>query len=267
MKLFFRKFGEGEPVIILHGIFGISDNWVTIGRKLGEKFTVYIPDQRNHGNSPHSPAFNYYALVDDLLEFIEEHELEEPVLIGHSMGGKVAMSFALDTGIKINKLVVVDISPGAYTPKQIHIEIIRAMQSVDFDAARKRQDVNKMLSEYIDSPRIRQFIMKNLYRISSERFGWRLNLNALSANLEEISGAIESDNNFPDPVLFVKGGNSDYIKNEDEEYIYKLFPNAMIRTIEGATHWVHADKGDELCRLLSEFLEKECDYRSPAGVQ
>ena len=124
MKLFHRKYGEGQPLIILHGLFGISDNWVTIGRRLADKFEVYILDQRNHGQSPHSDVFNYYAMVEDLYEFIENHQLFNPIIIGHSMGGKVAMNFALEHPSKVSKLIIVDMSVRKYSARQIHLNII-----------------------------------------------------------------------------------------------------------------------------------------------
>ncbi|MCB0824508.1 MAG: alpha/beta fold hydrolase, partial [Bacteroidales bacterium] len=161
MKLFFRRYGEiGQPVIILHGIFGISDNWVTIGRRLAERFDVYILDQRNHGQSPHSDTFNYFALADDLYEFIQDHQLINPILIGHSMGGKVAMNFALENPQKIDKLIVVDMSVRKYPPRQEHLEIMQAMLAVDFNEVSTREEVEEIISKRIKSPRIRMFILK-----------------------------------------------------------------------------------------------------------
>ncbi|OQX79366.1 MAG: hypothetical protein B6D61_03650 [Bacteroidetes bacterium 4484_249] len=184
MKLFYRQYGEGQPVIILHGLFGISDNWVTIGKRLAENFEVYILDQRNHGQSPHSNTFNYYALADDLFEFIEDRQLINPVLIGHSMGGKVAMNFALENPSKVDKLLIVDMGIKQYAARQSHINIIEAMINVDFDKISSRNDVENIISGKIDSPRIKQFVMKNLYRIGKNRFGWRLNIQAIYDNLQ-----------------------------------------------------------------------------------
>ena len=161
MKLFYRQFGEGQPVIILHGLFGISDNWVSIGRRLAEKFEVYILDQRNHGQSPHSETFNYYALVDDLFEFIEDHQLINPVLIGHSLGGKVVMNFALEHPHKVDKLIIVDMGIRQYSARQSHINIINAMLDVDFDKISSRNEIDKIISEKIESFRIKQFVLKN----------------------------------------------------------------------------------------------------------
>lgn len=258
MKLFFRHYGQGQPVIILHGIFGVSDNWVTIGKKLAEKFSVYIPDQRNHGQSPHSVTFNYYALADDLLEFIREHKLEKPIIIGHSMGGKVAMTFALEHPDIVEKLVVVDISPRKYPGRNIHFDMINAMMAVDFDTVETREDVENQLLESIPNKRIRLFVMKSLYRKTRHTFDWRLNLEAISANMDFVFDGVESTDSYQKPTLFIRAGVSDYIQDSDTPLIKELFPNAKIQIIDDASHWVHADNPEELCRLFSLFLGKEC---------
>jgi len=260
MKLFYRHFGEGQPVIILHGIFGISDNWVTIGRKLAEKFEVFIPDQRNHGQSPHSGTFNYYSLIDDLLEFIEDHQIVNPILIGHSMGGKVAMNFVLENPAKVDQLIVVDISLREYPARQEHMNILHAMLSVNFDEVNSRGDVEHILSDTIKQKRIRLFILKNLYRIGGKRLAWRMNIQSIYDNIENVFMAVESPHTFEKSSLFIKGGASDYILEEDYKMMKGKFPNAQFKTIKGASHWVHADKPDELCAVFSKFLEKDCEF-------
>ncbi len=258
MKLFSRKYGSGEPVIILHGLFGISDNWVTHAKRLAEKYQVLVPDLRNHGQSPHSSTFNYFAMVDDLLEFMKDNKLEKAMIIGHSMGGKVAMNFALEHPYMVQKLVVIDISPRPYNTRSMHEDIIAAMQSVNFDEADYRQDVEEQLKPLIKSQRIRWFILKNLYRLNRGRLAWRINISDIAANMENIAAGMEFDGAFPGPSMFVRGSESDYITEKDEELILKYFPNAFIETIDGAAHWVHADAPDELCNLLSSFFGKEC---------
>jgi esterase len=260
MKLFFRKYGEGKPLIILHGVFGISDNWVTIGRRLAGKFTVFIPDQRNHGQSPHSDTLNYYVLADDLIEFMEDHQIRNPILIGHSMGGKVAMKVALEYPKRIGKLVVIDISPRGYPSRQEHIEIIQAMKDVNFDQIDSRDEVEMAIAGKIRSEKIRLFILKNLYRIGRRRLGWRLNIEGIYRNIDAVAEPIESSFNYDKPCLFIRGGNSEYIPDEDYDLIVQLFPQAIIETIHDASHWVHAEKPDELCSLLSSFLQKTCEY-------
>lgn len=262
MKLFYRHYGEGQPVIILHGILGISDNWVTIGRRLAEKFEVYIPDQRNHGQSPHSDTFNYYALTEDLHEFIEDHQLTKPVLIGHSMGGKVAMNYTLEHPHRIDKLIVVDISVRNYPARRQHLEIMDAMLSVDFDQQHTREGIEKIIRERIVSPAIAGFILKNLYRIGRNRFAWRLNIKSIYTNIENVFEGVELPYSSDVPAVFIKGGASDYIPDEDYPLILKKFPKAKFHTIENASHWVHADAPDELCKTLSDFLEKKCEFSS-----
>jgi esterase len=260
MKLFYRHYGEGQPVIILHGILGISDNWVTIGRRLAEKFEVFIPDQRNHGQSPHSDTFNYYSLVDDLYEFIEDQQLSKPILIGHSMGGKVAMNYTLEHPHRSDKLIVVDISVRNYPSRRQHLDIIDAMLAVDFDLQSTREEIEKIIREKIKSPVLAGFIMKNLYRIGRNRLAWRLNLKSIYQNIENVFEGVELPYVSDIPALFIKGGASDYILDEDYPLILQKFPNATFKAVENATHWVHADAPDELCRILSEFLRKDCEF-------
>jgi len=192
VKLFYRTYGEGQPVIILHGIFGISDNWVTIGRRLAEKFEVFILDQRNHGQSPHSDTFNYFSMVEDLYEFIEDHQLTNPILIGHSMGGKVAMNFALEHPHRVDKLIVVDMSVRHYPPRQQHMDVLNAMMSIDFDEIASRDEIEKIITGIVKSPKISQFVLKNMYRIGKTRLAWRLNVDSIYNNLENVFEGVDS---------------------------------------------------------------------------
>ncbi len=176
MELFFQKFGKegNQRVIILHGLFGISDNWVSYGKQLADEgFEVFIPDQRNHGRSEHSDDFNYLALTNDLFDFIDAEEIENPILIGHSMGGKVAMRFAVSYPELVKKLIVVDIAPREYGPRKHHLSIIKTMLEVDIDSVQNRTEVSDYLAKGISDKRIRQFILKNLYRKGKERFQGR----------------------------------------------------------------------------------------------
>jgi esterase len=260
MKLFYRQFGEGRPVIILHGLFGLSDNWVSIGKRIATQFAVYIPDLRNHGQSAHSPSMNYQAMADDLLEFIEDQKLENVILIGHSMGGKVAMNFALDHPNLLNQLVVIDISPRRYPARSVHSDIINAMLSVNLQQVTSRSQVEALLQNAIPDINIRLFILKNLYYRAPHKPAWRPNLEAIQNNLELIFDEIQGGRTFTKPSLFIRGGLSDYITPADESVIREMFPLAQIKTIPSATHWVHADAPMELCRLLSASLGKECTY-------
>ncbi|MFP4470110.1 MAG: alpha/beta fold hydrolase [Bacteroidales bacterium] len=257
MDLFYRHYGNGRPLIILHGVFGISDNWVSFARELSGEFEVFIPDQRNHGQSPHDPTFNYFALCADLYDFIEEHEIEDPIIVGHSMGGKVAMRFALENPDMLKALIVADISMRTYQRRYRHLDMIDAMLSVDFDHAESRSDVEKQLASKIPDRRIRQFAMKNLYRREKGgRFAWRLNLEAINLNMDEIFEGIRSDQLFQKPTLFIRGGQSDYVAYEDFDQIYRNFPRADIQTIEGAGHWLHAEKPEEFREIFLDFIRR-----------
>jgi pimeloyl-ACP methyl ester carboxylesterase len=256
MELFYRHYGSGRPLIILHGIFGLSDNWVSFARAIAGKYEIFIPDQRNHGQSPHDAAFNYYALCSDLNDFIQQHRIDDPIILGHSMGGKVAMRFALENPEMVKALIIADVSLRTYQHRFQHLDMLDAMLSVDFTQAATREDVEQQLEPTIKEFRIRQFAMKNLFRRErSGQFAWRLNLPAINLNMDEIIDGIQSKEIFIKPALFVRGGDSDYVKYEDFDQIYRNFPKAEIKTIQGAGHWLHADKPDEFLKIVSEFLK------------
>jgi esterase len=256
MKLFYREYGEGQPVVILHGLLGFSDNWVGIARKLSkEGFRVLIPDQRNHGRSPRNTVFNYYALTDDIAEFIESKNLVMPVILGHSMGGKVAMRYTLENPEAVGKLVIVDTSLRTYTRFNYHLKLIEAMLSIDLSRVRSRKGVEKALSEKINEMRMVQFLMKNLYRKEKDLLAWRPDLQVISNQIEDLYGGIFYSTRYERPTLFIRGGKSDYILEEDYPAIYQSFSNAVIKTLENATHWVHADEPVKFNQLLLEFLK------------
>lgn len=260
MKLYYREFGSGQPVIILHGLFGQSDNWVTVARRIADQFHVFIPDQRNHGQSPHASIHSFPAMADDLSAFIEEHGILNPIIIGHSMGGKTAMTYALENAGAVKKLVVIDISPRRYPERKIHTQVISQMMNIDLRTVTTRTEVEKILDSQISDSRVRMFIMKNLYYKLHGQLAWRLNLEAINQSMDLLFDGISSDNRYMGPALFVRGGKSDYITDSDIPLIKNLFPSAIIKTISGASHWVHADAPEELCYLLSSFLERECNY-------
>lgn len=257
MKLNYRTYGQGKPLMILHGIFGISDNWVTFGRRLAELgYRVYILDQRNHGKSPHHDAFNYYALTEDLLEFTEQQGIKDPVILGHSMGGKVAMRYTLENPSDVRALVIVDTSMRTYVSHTHHRALIDAMKSVDFAVVKSRGDVEDHLLGLISSKRIVQFLVKNLYWKEKDLLGWRINLDAIDLNLDAMYDGVFYSTVFNKPALFVRGGQSNYIIEEDIPDIKKNFPNMDLVTIEKGTHWVHADDPEAFYAYVSEFLKK-----------
>ena len=256
MELFYRKYGEGRPIVILHGLLGISDNWVAFSRTLSmEGYQVFIPDQRNHGQSPHHPVLNYYALTDDLAEFIETHHLVKPVILGHSMGGKVAMRYTLEHPGTVDRIIIVDTSLRTYVRFNYHLRLIDAMLSVDFNSVKTRSETEEILRSKIQDERLVQFLMKNTFWKEKGKLGWRPNLQAISNSVDAMYDGVFYSTKFDRPALFIRGGESDYILEEDIPAIMQNFPRADIKTIENGTHWVHADEPGAFYQLVSEFLK------------
>lgn len=253
MKLHATVLGEGKPFLILHGFLGMSDNWKTLGKKFSEGgYQVHLLDQRNHGRSPHSDEFNYLLLAKDVKEYIDAHSLEDCVLLGHSMGGKTAMFSACLFPHVIEKLVVVDIAPKYYPPH--HQQILKGLEAVDEAELTSRGEAEDVLSQYVKEEAVRLFLLKNLHWKTKEKLGLRLNLSALSNNIEEIGEALPSDKAFRKPTLFIKGERSDYIQKEDETLISKHFPSSEIVTIPKAGHWVHAENKKAFFEAVMRFL-------------
>lgn len=252
MQLRFKKTGEGRPLIILHGLFGSSDNWQTLAKHFAENnFAVYLVDQRNHGHSPHTSTISYKLMADDLLQFITGEKISNACIIGHSMGGKTAMLFTLDNPSIVSKLVVVDMAPKYYPPH--HRAILDALLSVDLTKLKTRKEVEQVLSEKITDMSTRQFLLKNLYWKDNEQLAWRFNLTVLDKKINNLSEAI-SGNAFNKPVLFIRGEKSNYISEEDAGSIKSLFPLAQIVTAPVAGHWVHADNPKWLLETCLTFL-------------
>lgn len=252
MKLNFRTLGEGEPLIIMHGVFGSSDNWQTLGKVFAENFKVYLVDLRNHGNSPHSDAFDYDLMVKDVVELMDDEDLNKTHILGHSMGGKVAMHLATKHPDRVDKLVVVDIAPKYYPPH--HQQIFDGFHSVDLENLDNRKDADEQMSKVISNFSVRQFILKNLDRKKDGSFGWKLNVDAIERAVENVGEGIEGDISFDGNTLFIAGSKSDYIKDEDHDLIRQHFPKALIATVKDAGHWVHAEKPKELGEMVMEFL-------------
>ena len=252
MKLHFKKFGSGDPVLILHGLFGISDNWITIAKSLAKKYLVYLLDMRNHGRSPHTEAFTYADMVEDIYEFLTDMSLRQVSIIGHSMGGKTAMNFAQEYPHRINKLIIIDISPRKYPV--FHRNIIDGLLTLDISKLNSRKDADEKLTEKISSRRIRQFLLKNLTRNDDGFFTWRINLPVIAESLSEIGAEIKSKSAFSTPTLFIRGGKSEYIGESDFQLIQDQFTNSEIITIPGASHWVHSEAPEEVFKVIDAFL-------------
>lgn len=251
MQLFSREFGQGDPVVILHGLFGFSDNWQTVAKALADHHLVITPDLRNHGRSPKAPTHTYPEMAEDLKEFLEKHWIFKTALIGHSMGGKVAMQFALNYPDMVDKLVVVDIAPGPADDN--HSGIFEALLGLDLSGIHSRQEADDWLNARISDYGVRQFLLKNITRHHDGSYAWKMNLPVLWKEYPNILAGVEGDP-FNKPALFIRGSRSNYIKDEDFSLIESLFPQAEIATIEGAGHWVHAEKPAELLATLRTFL-------------
>lgn len=251
MKLFFRKSGCGHPLIILHGLFGSSDNWFSLAKVFAEHFTVYLVDQRNHGQSPHSDDFNYKLLTEDLATFINDHNLDKPHIIGHSMGGKTAMNFAVKYPEQLDKLIVVDIAPKQYAVHHDHI--LEGLHAINLQTLASRNEADKILSDHIPEPDVRQFLLKNLSRTAENKFEWRVNIRAIENHIEEIGEGMQYPGQYPAPTLFIKGARSNYFAAGDEGETVKIFPSAQFATLNTG-HWVQAEDPTKFAETVFSFL-------------
>ncbi len=269
MELFYRKYGEAAPpLVIVHGLYGASDNWVSIARDLSDRFEVFVVDQRNHGQSPHSSEHDYPSMREDLREFMDLQGIKKAVLVGHSMGGKTVMSFAEAWPERVQALISVDIAPKSYRNLALasrtaanHSSMIDAMMKIDLSKIESREDADHALAISIGSERIRSFLLKNLRREQSGAFAWRINLEAIFSNLDAIFEGMDREaiaarggiTGFP--VLFISGGESGYIRTTDHQMIRDIFPTAEGVTIPGAGHWVHAEQPKLLVKTIRYFLD------------
>jgi esterase len=243
--------GTGTPLIILHGYLGMSDNWKTLGNKYAEKFEVHLIDQRNHGRSFHSNEFSYDLMVDDLKKYIDFHKLDKCILLGHSMGGKTAMQFALNYPDFVEKLIVADIANKTYPPH--HQYILKALSEVDFKIHKNRKEIEQILSTFIDEAGVIQFLMKNIYRKEKTELAYRFNVDVLREKYNEVVTTFKSNSTFKKPTLFLKGSKSNYIMKEDLVTIQENFPNAKIIDIKNAGHWLHAEQPQDFFYETMKF--------------
>lgn len=266
MELFCRELGEGFPVVILHGLYGSSDNWMSIGRELASSYRVMIIDQRNHGQSPHSPNHSYDDLVSDLAEFFEQKRLNKAIVVGHSMGGKVAMHFASLHQQRVEALVVADILPWSYSnlantnlgQEHQHAKILSALMMLHPELISTREELDNSLVTSIPSRAVRQFLLKNIKRDKDGKFHWQLNVEALSNNLQLLMGAVlpaDSNISIEIPTLFLKGQMSHYVYPEGEEMLADHFTKYSIVSIPNAGHWLHAENPKVFIAELSRFFE------------
>jgi len=243
--------GSGQPLLILHGFLGMSDNWKTLGNKYAENFEVHLIDQRNHGRSFHSEEFSYDLMVNDLKKYIDTHKLENCILLGHSMGGKTAMQFAITHPQLIHKLIIADIAPKTYPAH--HQYILKALSEVDFTIQKSRKEIEAILTNYIQEPGVIQFLMKNIYRKEKTVLAYRFNLEVLLNKYHEVVTSFQSTNTFNGPTLFLKGANSNYISPDDIITIKRNFSNASIEEISDSGHWLHAEQPQEFYQKTIRF--------------
>ena len=248
-----RIIGEGKPLLILHGYFGNGDNWKSIANKLKDSFQVHLIDQRNHGRSFHSDEFDYELMVEDLHNYIIHHQLEKVNLLGHSMGGKTAMLFAVEHSELVDKLIVADISPRMYPPH--HHDILDALNSIDFSIHTSRKLVDEKLVEKIPEIGVRQFLLKSVYWKEKGQLDFRFNLQSLTENNDEVGVALPSFTIFEGKTLFLKGENSGYISSDEEPIINAHFPNHKIVSIKNAGHWLHAENPADFLNEVKVFLK------------
>jgi len=263
MKLFSRISGSGHPLIILHGLYGSSDNWVTIAKLLSGKFEVHLIDQRNHGKSPHSDEHNYSLMKNDLLIYLNDHDITQAILAGHSMGGKTVMYFAMDYPERLSSLIVIDILPVSYKEDVVkrfeNQQIIGSMLTMDLNSISSREEAEQLLAADIPQKKISGFLLKNLQRNRDGSFSWKINIRALHKHLEEILegpdlARFEHGRGITGfPVLFIRGAESDYIPPDSFALIKKIFPFAEIVTIPGAGHWLHAEQPNLLAGTIIYF--------------
>ena len=253
MKLYSRIYGDNiQDLIIIHGLFGMSDNWNSLGRQFAKYYKVHLIDLRNHGRSPHAEEFNYNVMCEDIFEYVEENNIKKPILLGHSLGGKVAMKFAFTYPENIKKLVIADIAPRKYNT-DYHQNLLTIISEINLKNYTKRNEIDIGLSSFIKEPAIRSFLLKNLFRDIDNNFAWRFNLKGLLNQLNNIQDDSFVVGACNIPTNFIRGGNSNYITHFDEHKINTHFSNCSITTIEGAGHWLHAEKPERFYNEVIEF--------------
>lgn len=253
MRLHYRKIGEGKPLVVLHGVFGSSDNLYTACKNISENgFEVYVLDARNHGQSPRANEFSYEVMAEDLNEFLTEHGLEKPAVLGHSMGGKTVLQFSQHYD-NFSKLIIVDIATRGY--KRHHEHIINGLQAINLETLTSRKEAEEIFSQYVTDFGERQFLLKNLYRTNEGGFDWRINIPVIAENAGNVVAEINLSKTVDQPLLLMRGGDSKYVRDEDFEKVKEFYPNAILETIVGANHWIHATKPQEFVNEVVKFLE------------
>jgi len=255
--LHYQQLGKGEHIVLIHGLFGSLENLNMVAKALSQFYCVTSIDVRNHGNSFHRQSMNYNELAQDVINLLDSLSIESCCILGHSMGGKIAMQMALSFPNRIKKLIVADIAPIKYPAH--HLTIIKGLQAIDLIKVNKRKDADDQLAIYVDNVGIRQFLLRNLSINKDEQFYFKCSLTNIEQGYHQIMQGLEinKDNDeapFTGDTLFIKGGTSKYILPEHQSLIKNLFPNAKAKIIQGAGHWLHAEKTTAFNKLTLDFL-------------
>ena len=252
MKLFYRQYGSGPPLLLLHGLLGSSDNLHSIALGLQDRFEVFVPDLRNHGRSPHSEGFSYPLMASDISELVKHLDLKKVNLVGHSMGGKVAIEFALAYPDVLQHLVVVDITPGRTAPR--YRNHLKALLDMDLSSVHSRSDAERMFSAHINDRMIMLFLLKNLKKAAAGEFGWKANLPAIAAHYDAIWTELEGKRSWLGPSLVIRGSRSDTVADRRLAELYEYLPNAQIETVMDTGHWLHTEATEKFISLVAGFL-------------
>jgi esterase len=254
MDLFYREFGSGSPVIMIHGLLGMSDNFIPAAKKIAENNKVILPDLRNHGNSPHSEEFNLEVLTGDIIALYHKLHFNSAVIIGHSLGGRIAISAALQYPELFSRIIVEDIAPRKYSGNKNIGNLISVMNRMDLKNKSSIGEIDDTLKHFIQDVRTRQLILKNITKNMDGKYVWKLNLDVITKNLESLMSSVFEKMTFTKPALFIKGGLSHLIRQDDYKIINKYFPLAEIEIIPNAGHWVHADEPQLFLYKVIDFL-------------
>lgn len=244
----------GIPFIVMHGYLGMSDNWKSFAKQMANiGYEVHALDLRNHGRSFHSEVWSYEDMVQDVVNYMNHHTIDKAVVLGHSMGGKVAMLLATMYPEKVERLIVADIAPGFYP--EHHQSIFKALNAVDFSLKPSRSEVDEILSSHLSDASTKMFLLKSLYWVEPEQLGFRFNLEVFNNNPKVVGQALPEENIYNGPTLFIRGGASDYIQEKDFDLLHAHFPLAVVKTIPNAGHWLHAQEPQMFFEFVEEFLQ------------
>jgi pimeloyl-ACP methyl ester carboxylesterase len=254
MELNYKTIGEGPPLLILHGLFGALDNWITLGRSFGENYQTFLLDQRNHGKSPHTTTHGYPEMAEDLIGFMDQQDIAQAILIGHSMGGKTIMEAALRYPDRVSGLVIADMAPVQY--ESHHDSVFRALEAIDFTEIENRVQAERIMQLHLQEPGVIQFLLKNIDRSGDGKYSWKMNLPVLKREYDRILEEIPGGRKYIGPTLALRGGKSPYVQEHHLPYFRELFPELELETISDAGHWVHAEAPGLFYEIVLNFLQR-----------